>query len=52
MKPLIYSGIGILLLMTIHSCDNDSRYVDLNTGKAVNLEKDNVSGLMVNAENW
>jgi hypothetical protein len=32
------------------SCSNaDSRYVDLNTGKTVKLEKDE-SGLMVNAE--
>jgi hypothetical protein len=50
MKKLLYSGIGFLLLITAFSCNDDNRYVDLNTGKAVQLEKDNESGLMVNAE--
>jgi hypothetical protein len=50
MKQFMFSGIGFLLLITIISCNNDSRYIDLNTGKAVNLEKDSESGLMVNAE--
>ncbi len=35
----------------LFSCDNnDSRYLDLTTGEAVELEKDEKTGLMVNTE--
>ncbi len=39
-------AIGMLLT----SCDNDARYIDLNTGKRVELVKDESTGLMVNSE--
>lgn len=47
-KIFLMSILVIPFLWT--ACNNaDSRYVDLNTGKSVKLEK-NESGLMVNAE--
>ncbi|MFN2457877.1 MAG: hypothetical protein ABR502_06740 [Chitinophagaceae bacterium] len=40
----------VLSVFLLQACDNDSRYVDVNTGKALNLEKDEKTGLMVDAE--
>lgn len=48
MKTLVLSGLTILLLGTI-SCNN-GRYVDLDTGKHVELKKDPETGMMVNAD--
>ena len=49
MKQLMYGGIAFLLIAT-QACNDDSRYVDLNTGEAVQLEKDNETGLLINPE--
>lgn len=48
-RLLLISALALPLAWT--ACNTaDSRYVDLNTGKAVDLEKDEETGLMVNAE--
>jgi hypothetical protein len=45
---LIAASVAI---MVVYSCsDSNSRYIDLNSGKSVELKKDDKSGLMVNAE--
>ncbi|HEX7902727.1 MAG TPA: hypothetical protein VF487_02530 [Chitinophagaceae bacterium] len=46
-------NIGILFIvmsLVWVSCKQQSRYLDLSTGKEVKLEKDAETGLMVNAE--
>jgi hypothetical protein len=46
MKKILFILISSCVFF---SCAND-RYIDLNTGKAVTLEKDPQTGLLVNAE--
>ena len=49
MKKIVVVTAAFLSILCV-ACNNaDSRYVDLNTGKAVKLEKDE-SGLFVDAE--
>ena len=50
MKQLFYSILFGTAILSVQSCDNDARYIDPNTGNALNLEKDESSGLMVDAE--
>ena len=50
MKQLLYSILFGTAILGVQSCDNDARYIDPNTGNALNLEKDESSGLMVHAE--
>lgn len=50
MKQLLIAAVFTSSIMLLHGCDNDSRYVDPNTGEALNLKEDAKSGLMVNAE--
>ena len=43
--------MAALLMLSWQACNNaGSRYVDVNTGKALNLKKDPKTGLMVNKE--
>ncbi|HEX6194028.1 MAG TPA: hypothetical protein VFZ42_16760 [Chitinophagaceae bacterium] len=50
MKKLIQSALAMGIVLGIVSCaDTKDRYVDLRTGKTVELVKDDKSGLMVNA---
>ena len=48
MKTL--SILALLGFAVLSSCDNDARYRDLNTGKKVELVKDESTGLMVDAD--
>ncbi len=49
MKRLFWvAALALPLLWT--ACNSDSRYVDLNTGESLELEKDETTGLMVDAE--
>lgn|SRR5690606_14809031 len=50
MKRVLLIFVFALPIMWAACNTADSRYVDLNTGEAVELEKDENSGLMVNAE--
>jgi len=50
MKKTLASGLGIAMIIGLVSCsDTKERYVDLRTGKSVELVKDDKSGLMVDA---
>lgn len=42
--------ISAAFLTIVAGCDSGGRYVDLNTGKNIEIEKDEKSGYMVNAE--
>ncbi len=46
-KILLFSAITFTLLV---GCKNDGRYVDLNTGKKIELEKDTKTNYMVDVE--
>ena len=46
-QQLFLIGLSACVLLT--SCKED-RYIDLKTGKSIELEKDEKTGLMVNAE--
>ncbi|MEO6328376.1 MAG: hypothetical protein ABIO55_05570 [Ginsengibacter sp.] len=46
----ILSGISFLILGVISCSDNNTRYIDLNTGKSVSVIKDSSTGYMLNAE--
>jgi hypothetical protein len=50
MKKLSSFIIIASIAFTVVSCENKARYIDLNTGKEVELVKDETSGLMVNKE--
>ncbi|MEO8110101.1 MAG: hypothetical protein ABI594_08720 [Ginsengibacter sp.] len=51
MKTLTLSFFGLLLTCSIISCaDKDHRYIDLETGKYVDLVKDSTNGRMVDAD--
>jgi len=51
MKKLMYSALTMGILLGIVSCsDTKDRYVDLRTGKTVELVKDDKSGLLVTAD--
>ena len=45
---MVSLGLGIAVFSACS--DSKSRYLDLSTGKAIELEKDGVTGLMVNKE--
>lgn len=48
MKKSIVSVLGIALLLAVVSCSQTKdRYIDLRTGKSVNLVQDEESGLLV-----
>ena len=50
MKQL-FLGITAVLMLSWQSCTNEgNRYVDVNTGKALNLEKDSKTGRMIDKE--
>ena len=50
MKKTIASGLGIAMIIGLVSCSDDKdRYVDLRTGKSIELVKDENSGLLVDA---
>jgi hypothetical protein len=42
--------ITSLTLLIISGCKSDQRYVDLETGAHINIEKDSTTGYMVNAD--
>jgi hypothetical protein len=46
----ILPGISFLILGVISCSDNDSRYIDVNTGKSITVVKDSSTGYMLNAE--
>lgn len=50
MKKIFLICTAIIAVILWESCDNRTRYVDPNTGKALHLEKDPETGLMVNKE--
>ncbi|HEY0750028.1 MAG TPA: hypothetical protein VGD26_02665, partial [Chitinophagaceae bacterium] len=50
MKQLLIAAVFTTSFMLLQGCDSDSRYVDPNTGEALNLKEDTETGLMVNAE--
>ncbi len=51
MKQVFFIGLAALLVLSWQACNNaGNRYVDVNTGKAVTLEKDPKTDLMVNKE--
>ena len=50
MKQLLIAAVFTTSFMLLQGCDSDSRYVDPNTGEALNLKEDTESGLMVDAE--
>jgi len=50
MKRLLFIAVLSLPLLWAACNTADSRYVDLNTGESLDLEKDESSGLMVDAE--
>jgi hypothetical protein len=48
MKKLLYSALSISMIIGLAACaDTKDRYVDLRTGKTIELEKDDKTGLMV-----
>jgi|SRR5688572_4485859 len=50
MKKTLASALGIAMIIGLVSCsDTKDRYVDLRTGKSVELVKDEKSGLLVDA---
>ena len=50
MKHIIICLLAVAAIWTLPACNADARYVDPNTGKALNLEKDPQTGLMVDKE--
>jgi hypothetical protein len=49
MKQKLFRGAVLLAILSWQACDTTgSRYVDLNTGEALMLEKDSTTGLLVN----
>ncbi len=51
MKTLSFLTLGLFLTIGIISCaDNDHRYIDLETGKRIDVVKDDANGEMINAE--
>src|ERR1700730_17393364 len=51
MKKIMLFVFGVISISMWMACNSASgRYIDLNTGKHINLEKDQQSGYMVNAE--
>ncbi|MEP7252172.1 MAG: hypothetical protein ABI683_07320 [Ginsengibacter sp.] len=51
MKTLSFIALGVLCITSIISCaDNDHRYIDLETGKKIDVVKDSENGYMVNAD--
>jgi hypothetical protein len=51
MNKIIYGLLTIMTCYVIASCANaDAHYIDLNSGKRVELEKDPGTGMMVNTE--
>lgn len=50
MKKMLFSALSIAMIFGLISCsDTKDRYVDLRTGKPVELVKDEQTGLMVDA---
>ncbi|MEP7228659.1 MAG: hypothetical protein ABI691_00325 [Ginsengibacter sp.] len=51
MKTLSFIAFCLFISTAITSCaDNDHRFVDLETGKHINVVKDSANGYMVNAD--
>src|SRR6185295_9016481 len=51
MKHITFlSGISSLILGVISCSDNNTRYIDVNTGKSITVVKDSSTGQMLNAE--
>lgn len=51
MKTLSFIALSLLITTAITSCaDNDHRYIDLETGKRIDVVKDADKGYMVNAD--
>ncbi len=51
MKTLSFITLGLFTITGIISCaDNGHRYVDLETGKHINVVKDSANGYMVNED--
>ena len=46
----IISLFNFLILALISCSDNEHRYVDLNTGKGIDIIKDSTNGYWINAE--
>ena len=51
MKQIKFSLGAIFLIIALSNCsDKEYRYVDLNSGKRINVVKDSANGYMINAE--
>jgi hypothetical protein len=50
MKVIIAAIAGLITMSLWSGCKPEDRYVDLNTGDRVDLEKDSSSGLMVRTD--
>ena len=50
MKRIIFCLLAVAAIWTLPACNTDARYVDPNTGKALDLEKDPETGLLVDKE--
>jgi hypothetical protein len=46
----VYLFLFTAICITIAACDNNDKYVDLETGKTVTVEKDSSTGYMINTE--
>jgi hypothetical protein len=50
MKSKLFLLAGSFVAITLMSCNNESKYLDLTTGNRVDLKKDSSTNLMVDAE--
>lgn len=51
MKTLSFTALILFIITGIISCaDNDHRYIDLETGKRIDVIKDSENGYMINAQ--
>ena len=50
MKQIKLGIAGMAFMMFLASCESEGRYIDLESGNRVEVEKDSETGYMVNAE--
>ncbi|MFN2437635.1 MAG: hypothetical protein ABR503_00440 [Chitinophagaceae bacterium] len=50
MKQIIFCCLIVMITAFWQACDEESRYIDPNTGASLNLTKDEGTGLMVDEE--
>ena len=46
----LHVSLALLLVILAAACNNEGKYVDLNTGKTIEVEKDSKTGYIVNVE--